>query len=104
MTVDTAISHILSMVPGALLAKINIKHAFHLLPVHPADRHLLAMCWKGDLIYRHMFVIWAAISSIPTKPSLSLNAQLDIIILLRHFTDTLRLIQQLHQSRLPIAT
>ena len=49
VTVDTAINHILSMGPGALLAKIDIKHAFRLLPVHPADRHLLAMCWKGDL-------------------------------------------------------
>ena len=38
------------MGPGALLAKIDVRHAFRLLPVHPAaDRHLLAMSWKGDL-------------------------------------------------------
>ena len=49
MMVDTAIWHILNMGTGALLAKINIKHAFRLLPVHPADRHLLTMSWKGDL-------------------------------------------------------
>ena len=49
MTVDTAISHILSMGPGVLLEKFDIKHAFHLLPVHPAYNHLLTMCWKDDL-------------------------------------------------------
>ena len=49
VTVDTAIGHILSMGPGALLAKIDVRHAFRLLPVHPADHHLLAMSWKGDL-------------------------------------------------------
>ena len=42
VTVDTAISHILSIGPGAPLAKINIEHAFRLLPVHPANHHLLA--------------------------------------------------------------
>ena len=36
------------MGPG-LLAKIDVRHAFRLLPVHPADRHLLAMSWKVDL-------------------------------------------------------
>ena len=47
--VDTAIWHILNTGPGALLAKIDIKHAFCLLPVHLADYHLLAMSWKEDL-------------------------------------------------------
>ena len=49
VTLDTAVQHILQMGPGALLAKMDIKHAFRLLPVHPADRHLLAMSWKGNL-------------------------------------------------------
>ena len=49
VTVDTAIWHILNTGTGTLLAKINIKRAFRLLPAHPADRHLLAMSWKGDL-------------------------------------------------------
>ena len=34
---------------GNLLAKIDIKSAFRLLPVHPADRHLLAMHWDHNL-------------------------------------------------------
>ena len=49
ITVDQAIGHIQKMGRGTLLAKIDIKHAFRLLPVHPADRHLLAMQWKNQI-------------------------------------------------------
>ena len=43
ITVDDAINHILELGCGTNLAKIDIKNAFRLLPVHPADRHLLGM-------------------------------------------------------------
>ena len=46
ITIDDAINHILQTGPNILLAKINIKSAFRLLLVHPADQHLLAMKWK----------------------------------------------------------
>ena len=36
-----------------MLAKIDIKSAFHLLPVHPADRHLLGMKWRGNVYIDH---------------------------------------------------
>ena len=49
ITVDHAIEHIVSMGQGALLAKIDVQSAFRLLPVHPADRHLLGMQWKGNV-------------------------------------------------------
>ena len=49
ITVDTAIKHILTLGPGTLLAKLDIKNAFRLLPVHPADRHLLAMHWNNNM-------------------------------------------------------
>jgi hypothetical protein len=49
MTVDDAIRKILAYGPGSLLAKIDIKSAFRLLPVHPLDRHLLAMEWRGQV-------------------------------------------------------
>ena len=49
ITVDTAINHIITLGPGTLLAKVDIKSAFRLLPVHPADRHLLVMRWKKQL-------------------------------------------------------
>jgi len=45
VTIDDAINRILTLGPGSLLAKIDIKSAFRLIPVHPADRHLIAMHW-----------------------------------------------------------
>lgn len=49
ITVDSAIDHIKRTGRGALLAKIDIKSTFRLLPVHPADRHLLSMRWKKQI-------------------------------------------------------
>ena len=49
ITIDTAIRQILTCGPGTLLANINIKSAFRLLPVHPADHHLLAMQWSNHI-------------------------------------------------------
>ncbi|XP_065918904.1 uncharacterized protein [Dysidea avara] len=49
ITIDTAIKHILMLGPGTLLAKLDIKNAFRLLPIHPADRHLLTMRWNNHL-------------------------------------------------------
>ena len=34
---------------GPLLEKIDIKSAFRLLPVHPADCHLLSMRWEQNI-------------------------------------------------------
>ena len=34
---------------GAEMAKINIKSAYRNIPVHPDDRHLFGMQWRGDL-------------------------------------------------------
>jgi len=45
-----AISYILKLSQGTLSAKNDIKHAFRLLPVHPADRHLLPICWRHQII------------------------------------------------------
>ena len=45
ISVDSAIDHIKSIGHGALLAKIDIKSASRLLPVHPTNRHLLSMRW-----------------------------------------------------------
>ena len=51
ISVDDATDHLCTMGPGTLMAKIDIKNAFRLLPVHPADRHLLAMEWKGSIFF-----------------------------------------------------
>ena len=31
------------------MAKINIKSAYHIVPVHPVDRHLIATSWNGQI-------------------------------------------------------
>ena len=31
----------------SLMAKLDIKSAFRLCPVHPSEHHLLGMCWQG---------------------------------------------------------
>ena len=49
ITVDDAINTIMGFGPHTLLAKVDIKSAFRLLPVHPADRHLLAMEWDNRI-------------------------------------------------------
>lgn len=50
VTIEDAINQVLKLGQGSLLAKVDIKSAFRLLPVHPADRHLLQMAWD-DSIY-----------------------------------------------------
>ena len=47
ITIDDAINYIVRLGPGTHLAKIDIKSAFRLLPVHAADWHLLGVQWKG---------------------------------------------------------
>ena len=49
ITLNDAVQKLLTLGPGSLLAKIDIKSAFRLLPVHPADRHLLGMKWNGEV-------------------------------------------------------
>ena len=48
--IDDAVQQIFTLGKGCLLAKIDIQSAFRLLPVHPADRHLLLMKWN-DKVY-----------------------------------------------------
>lgn len=47
------------------LAKIDIKSAFRLLPVHPADRHLLAMRWD-----QHIFINKCLLFGLRSAPKL----------------------------------
>ena len=34
---------------GTLLGKMDVKEAFRLVPVHPSDRLIVGIVWKGDL-------------------------------------------------------
>ena len=50
-TVNNAIDSIMRLGRGALMAKIDVKSAFRLCPVHPSDHHLLGMRWNGQFYY-----------------------------------------------------
>ena len=47
--IQDVIKHILTLGPGALLAKIDIKSAYRIVPVHPDDRPLLGMSFQGQV-------------------------------------------------------
>ena len=49
ISVDDISGVIASVGKGALLAKVDIKSAYRIMPVHPEDRPLLGMQWKGEL-------------------------------------------------------
>ena len=45
--VDDAVQHILRLGRDTLLAKIDLKNAYRIVPIHPQDHHLLAVSWDG---------------------------------------------------------
>ena len=49
VTVDQVVDELLRLVPGALMGKVDIKQAYRIVPVHPDDRHLLAVQWEGQV-------------------------------------------------------
>lgn len=49
-SIDEAVRIILSMGVGTNLVKIDLKEAYRMVPVHPADHHLLGITW-GDATY-----------------------------------------------------
>jgi len=48
---DQVIENIARLGPGTLLAKADVKSAFRLLPVHPADQPLLGFTFDGCMYY-----------------------------------------------------
>ena len=49
-SVDDAVRCILGLGGGALMAKFDIANAYRIMPVHPEDRLLLGMKWRGELL------------------------------------------------------
>ena len=47
--VDEAAKLIWRLGPQCLLAKVDIQSAYRMIPVHPEDRLLFGMVWKGNL-------------------------------------------------------
>ena len=52
-SVDDAVQLVQQLGTGCFLAKTDIKSAFRIIPVHPADYHLLGMTWEGKLYFDH---------------------------------------------------
>ena len=48
---DTAVSMVRAVGTGCFMAKVDIKHAFRLCPVHPDDWHLLGYNWRDRWYY-----------------------------------------------------
>ncbi|MEM6772491.1 MAG: reverse transcriptase domain-containing protein, partial [Bacteroidota bacterium] len=46
--VDDVITMVGRLGVGALMAKFDVLSAFRNVPIHPADRHLLGMKWRGN--------------------------------------------------------
>ena len=49
ISVDSVASIVAQLGRRSLLAKIDIESAYHLVPVHPDDRHLLGIQWMGNV-------------------------------------------------------
>ena len=50
-TIDDAIAILNSLGPGTLMAKIDLKSAFHQCPVRPDDWHLLDLKWRDQFYF-----------------------------------------------------
>ena len=46
-SVDGIAERIVTLEKGSLLAKIDVKQAYRIVPIHPEDRWLLGMSWEG---------------------------------------------------------
>ena len=49
--VDDIVTHVVREGKGALMYKVDLKHAFRNIPVHPDDYPLLGMVWQGQFYY-----------------------------------------------------
>ena len=47
MKADLIIAGIMQFGWGSLVAKFDVQNAYHIVPVHPKDRRLLGMKWRG---------------------------------------------------------
>ena len=71
--VDNAVSIIQQLGKGTQLVKLDIKDAYRIVPVHPADYHLLGVHWKGNT-----YIDWALPFGLRSAPKI-FNALSDFI-------------------------
>ena len=51
LRLDKVIAEVARIGRGAQLAKLDIESAYRMIPVHPGDRHLLAVQWAGQTFF-----------------------------------------------------
>ena len=49
VSIDDVVAEVLRKGRKSLIAKMDVKHAYRNIPVHPDDRHLLGMQWMGEV-------------------------------------------------------
>ena len=54
---------------GTLLLKVDLKRAYHIVPVHPIDRHLFSLCWEGQAYVDQAYTLWPQVSIYPVHNS-----------------------------------
>ena len=58
VSVDDIVKTILTLKKGALMAKVDIKNAYRLLPVHPEDRFIVGYGVARAGVRRHSLAVW----------------------------------------------
>lgn len=48
-SVNEAVQFVTALGPGTNLIKVDLKSAHRIVPIHPDDRHLLGICWEGNI-------------------------------------------------------
>lgn len=63
ITVNDIVAEVLRKGMGTLLTKMDVKQAFRNIPVHPNNRHLLGMHWRGEVFMDMIlpFGLWSAL-------------------------------------------
>ena len=54
----SVIAEVLKKGRGTELAKLDVKHTYRNIPVHPKDRHLLGMFWEGEMLVDMVLPFW----------------------------------------------
>ena len=63
INVDMVGNVVVALGKESLLAKADIKSVYRIVPVHPVDRPLLGMEWKGALhVCGHSLAFWFVLS------------------------------------------
>ena len=55
--VEDVVRRLLQLGIGARMAKIDVKSAYRIVPVHPDDRHLLGMSWENQIFVVLCFLL-----------------------------------------------